>query len=176
MKTTTAGDISRTSHATLSFKALPASELNSSLLDFYLGLGFDARRARFGGAMSDDAIRRHCAALDPRTSLVLACAGPSELLAAIELHPLSADWEDTELALADRATTDRMTIIAHLLQLAAFAAGERGCHTFIVSHDVPEAALRELLRGMGRARRQDDTIRVELGDYASLRSRTAGRL
>ena len=176
MKTTTAGDFSCARNATLSFKALSASELNSSLLAFYLGLGFDARRARFAGAMSDDAIRSHCRALDPRTSLVLACAGPSGLLAAIELHPLSANWDDTELALADCATADRMTIIAHLLQLAAFAAGERGCHTFIVSHDVPEAALRDLLRGMGRVRRQDDAIRVELGEYTSLRSRADGKL
>ena len=101
----------------------------------------------------------------------LAQSQPSGLVAAIELHPLTDNWDDTELALADCATADRMTIIAHLLQLAAFAAGERGCNTFIVSHDMPEAGLRELLRGMGRVRRQGDTIRVELGEYASLRSR-----
>jgi hypothetical protein len=175
MKTTTAGDFSRISNATLSFKSLTAHELTSSLPAFYLGLGFDARRARFGGAVSDDSIVRHCRGLDPGTSLVLACAAPSGLVAAIELHPLSGTWDDTELALADCAASDRTTIIAHLLQLAAFAAGERGCHTFIVSHDVPEAALRELLRGMGRVRRQDDTIRVELGEYAGLRYRADGK-
>jgi hypothetical protein len=176
MKTTTASDFSRNCHATLSFKSLTADELTSSLLTFYLGLGFDARRSRFGGAVSDESIEKHCRALDPGSSLVLACAAPSGLLAAIELHPLSGTWDDTELALTDCAASDRMTIIAHLLQLAAFAAGERGCSTFIVSHDVPEASLRELLRGMGRVRRQDDTLRVELGEYAGLRHRADGKL
>lgn len=175
MKTTAAGDFSRDWNATLSFKSLPASELNVSLLTFYLGLGFDARRARFGGAMSDDAIRKHCRGLDPGKTLVLACAGSSGLVAAIELHRLSDSWDDAEWALADCAAYDRMTIIAHLLQLAAFAAGERGCSTFIISHDAPETGLRELLRGMGRVRRQGDTIRVELGEYASLRSRAGGK-
>jgi hypothetical protein len=176
MKTTTAREFSRTGNATLSFKSLTADELTSSLLAFYLNLDFDARRARFGGTVSDDVIAKHCRALDPATSLVLACAAPSGLIAAVELHPLSATWDDAELALADCAASDRMTVVAHLLQLAAFAAGERGCSTFIVTHEVPEAALRELLRGMGRVRRQDDTLRVELGEYAGLHQRGGGSL
>ena len=74
MKTTTAGEFSQICNATLSFKSLTIDELTSSLPAFYLKLDFDARRARFAGAVSDDAILRHCRQIDPATSLVLACS------------------------------------------------------------------------------------------------------
>jgi hypothetical protein len=176
MKNSTAGEFSRAGQSTLSFRILTASELHSSLPAFYLALDFDARRARFGGAVSDDAIRRHCRRLDPDGSMVLACSGPEGLVAAIELHRLSSGWEDCELALAEYATADRTTIVAHLLQLAAFAAGERGCATFIIPCWTPNHSLLELLRGMGRVRVHGETVRVELGEYASLHGRTDGRL
>jgi hypothetical protein len=172
MKNSTAGEFSRAGQSTYSFKSLTAGELQSSLLAFYLGLGFDERRARFGGGVSDDSIRRHCRRLDPDRSIVLACAGPSGLMAAIELHSLSSGWEDCELALAECAAADRTTIVTHLLQLAAFAAGERGCAAFIIPCWSPQRGLLELLRGMGRVRVHGDTVRVELGEYANLHGRS----
>jgi hypothetical protein len=181
MKNSDASEFSRAGQSTLSFKSLEASDLEAALLPFYLGLNFDARRARFGGAVSDEAIRRHCRQLDPDRAIVLACAGQSGLVAAIELHPISSDsmssgWEDSELALADCATTDRKTIVAHLLQLAAFAAGKRGCRTFIIPSFSAEGSLLELLRGMGRVRVNADTVRVEIDEYADLHGRANSRL
>jgi hypothetical protein len=133
MKNSNAVEFSRSEDSTLSFKALKPEDLNSLLLSFYLSLDFDARRARFGGGLSDDAIRQHCRQLDPNRTIVLACSGPAGLLAAIELHALSFGWGDVELAIAECAATDQRTIIAQLLQLAAFAAGERGCSCSILS-------------------------------------------
>ena len=176
MKTSIASEFARPVQSALSFRTLTAGQVQSSLLSFYLGLGFDARRARFGGAVSDHSIRRHCRHLDPDRSIVFACSGPSGLIAAIELHPLSSDWEDCELAHAECATVDRTTIVAHLLQLAAFAAGERGCATFIIPCWTPEHGMLELLRGMGRVRVHGDAVRVELGEYASLHGRSDSRL
>jgi hypothetical protein len=171
MRNSTASEFSRPGRSPFSFRSLTANELKISLLSFYLALDFDGRRARFGAAVSDDSLRQHCRQLDPDRTIVIACWGPSGLVAAIELHPLSSGWEDSELVLADRATADRTKIIAHLLQLAAFAAGERGCTTLILPCCSPERVLVELLRGMGRVRVQGDTIRAELGEYASLYGR-----
>jgi hypothetical protein len=168
MKNSSAGEFSQSPDSALLFKSLIASDLEASLLPFYLGLDFDARRKRFGGAVSDDAVRRHCRGLNLDNAIALACSGQSGIVAAIELHPLGSDWEDTELALAECTKADRTTIVAHLLQLAAFAAGKRGCTTFIIQSCSSERDFLELLRGMGRLRMQADAIRLELGDYASL--------
>ena len=177
MKTSNANEFFGAQRAsTVSFKSLSAEDLKTLLPPFYLGLDFDARRARFGGAVSDDSIIRHCTGLDPDDTAVLGCIGPSGLIAAIELHPLSPFWEDVELAVADRATADRIMILGHLLQLAAFAAGKRGCNTFIVPLGPFERDLLRLLRGLGRVRVVGDTARVDLGEYARLHDQSTARL
>jgi len=168
MKNSTIGELTRSFDTTLVFKPLTASDFETLLMPFYLGLDFDARRNRFGGAMSDEAIRRHCRRLDPKTAIILACSSSAGLIAAIELHSLLSDWEDSELAIADCAKADQKTIIAHLLQLAAFAAGKRGCTSFVVPSFSSEREFLELLRGMGRVRVEADALRVEIGEYASL--------
>jgi hypothetical protein len=171
MNTSTSRDFFHSVSSILSFKSLMAPELKSSLLSFYLDLDFDARRARFCGAVSDDAIKKHCRRLNPDEAIVLACSGPAGLLAAMELHPLLPNWEASELAIAVCATTDRTIIAANLLQLAAFAAAKRGCTTFIISSYSSGHALLQLLRGMGRVLVQGDTVRVELDGYAVLHGR-----
>jgi len=168
MKNSAASEFPRAQDSALLFKSLTTGEIESSLLPFYLGLDFDARRRRFVGAMSDEAIRRHCRGLNLDHAIVLACSGPAGLVAAIELHPLTSGWEDTELALAECARADRITIVAHLLQLAAFAAGKRGCSTFVIPSCSTERDFLDLLRGMGRLRVEADALRLELGEYASL--------
>jgi hypothetical protein len=124
MKNSSASEFAHSSYSALVSRSLTASDVEVSLLPFYLGLDFDARRRRFGGGVCDDAIRQHCRALNLDNAIVLACSGRAGLIAAIELHPLVHDWENTELALAECAEADRTTIVAHLLQLAAFAAGK----------------------------------------------------
>jgi hypothetical protein len=166
MKNSIPGEFPHSTISTLLFKSLSQSELEPLLLPFYLSLDFDARRLRFGGGVSDASIRAYCAGLDLANAVVLACLGADGVVTAIELHPLASAWEHSELALADRATADRTTIVAHLLQLAAFAAGTRGC-TSLVAQSFPGELL-ELLRGMGRVRREDDAVRIEIGEYAML--------
>jgi hypothetical protein len=169
MKTSNANEFCAPTLSTISFKSLSADDVQTLLLPFYLGLDLDARRVRFGCAVSDHSIMRHCAGLDLNHAMVLGCVGPAGLIAAIELHPLSSIWEDVELAVADRAaTSDRIMILAHLLQLAAFAAGKQGCNTFIVPLGPFERDLLRLVRGIGRVRVQGDSARVDLGEYARL--------
>ena len=175
MKTSNANEFSAPTAATVSFKSLSADDIRALLPSFYLGLEFDARRARFGCAVSDDSIIRHCVGLDLDRVEVLGCIGRAGLIAAIELHPLSPVWEDVELAVVDRATSDRITILGHLLQLAAFTAGKRGCSAFIVPLGPFERDLLRLLRGIGRVRVLDDSARIDLGEYARLHSQSAGR-
>src|ERR1700753_1752242 len=114
MKNSTASEFSHLSDSSLVFKSLAAGDIGHALLPFYLSLDFETRRRRFGGGVSDEAIRRHCEGLDPKNAMVLACAGQGGLLAAIELHALSPDWEHAELAVAEHAKSDRLTIVAHL--------------------------------------------------------------
>jgi hypothetical protein len=168
LKNSTADELLRSSNPTLVFKSLVANDVATSLLPFYLALDFDARRKRFGGALSDDAIKQHCRRLDFDNAIILACSGPVGLIATIELHPLAPDWRYAELALAEPAAADRTTIVAHLLQLAALAAGKRGCVEFVIQCCSPERDYLHLLRGMGRVRVQADFLRAELGEYSSL--------
>jgi hypothetical protein len=109
--------------STISFRSLSIDDLSSLLPSFYLGLDFDARQARFGGAVSDDSIIRHCRELASNQAVVLGCIGPTGPITAIELLPLSSTWEDAELALAENARIDRIMILGHLLQLAALLRG-----------------------------------------------------
>lgn len=175
MKTSNANEFSARGASSVSFKSLSVADIRSLLAPFYLGLDFDARRARFGCAVSDHSIMRHCADIEPENAVVLGCIGGAGLIAAIELHPLSPVWEDVELAVADKATSDRITILGHLLQLAAFAAGKRGCNHIIVPLGPFERDLLRLLRGIGRVRVQGGCARVDLGEYARLHDQPVAR-
>jgi hypothetical protein len=176
MKTSNTSEFLAPGAATVSFKSLSSEDIRLLLPPFYSGLDFDARRARFCCAVSDDSIVRHCSGLHPDNAIVLGCVGRTGLIAAIELHPLSPFWEDVELAVADRAAADRITILGHLLQLAVFAAGKRGCSTFIVPLGPSDRDLLALLRSIGRVRVQDDHARVDLGDYARMQRHSNSRI
>jgi hypothetical protein len=152
------------------FKTLSKDELSTLLPSLYLALDFDARRVRFCSAVSDDSVLRHCRGLVASDAVVLGCTGPMGLIAAIELYPVTADWEHVELAVVENATTDKTIILSHLLQLAAFAAGKRGCNTIHVANGLAEVDLLWLLRGMGRVRMEESAARVDIGDYACLHS------
>jgi hypothetical protein len=175
MKTSKTNEFSAPGASAISFRALSADDLIALLPSFYLGLDFDARRARFGCAVSNDSINRYCRGLDLDCAVVLGCIGPAGLIVVIELHPLSSTWEDAELALAEKTTADRIMIIGHLLQLAAFATGKRGCNTLVVPLGPSERDLLLLLRGMGRVRVQGDSARVDLGEYARLHGLSIGQ-
>jgi hypothetical protein len=176
MKTSNANEFFAAETSKISFRSLSSNNIRSLLPSFYLGLDFDARRVRFGCAVSDDSIIRHCHGLDLSSGEVLGCVGPTGLIAAIELHPLSPTWEDAELAVAETTTTDRIIILGHLLQLAAFSAGKRGCNALVIHMEPSERDLLRLLRGMGRIRVQGDSARVDIAEYARMQSLSIARV
>jgi hypothetical protein len=170
MKTSTSQEFYLPNASTISFRSLSVNDLDDLLLPFYLGLDFDTRRARFDCAVSDDSITRHCHGLDFDEAIVLGCLAPIGLIAAIELHSLSSDWDYVEFAFAISATKDRIMILGHLLQLAAFAVGKRGCNTLLVPMEFPDREMLDLLRSMGRVCFQSDSAFVDLDEYARLHS------
>ena len=148
-----------------SFRSLSERDIGSLLQPLYLGLGFDARRARFGCAMSDDAIIRYCRELTSKQSMLFGCIELGDLVAVIELHPYAAC---AELAFASVSNCERSLVYGHLLQLAAFAAGRHGCRELLIPLDLIEPDVLELLRSMGQVSVQDGTASVDLGEYARL--------
>lgn len=171
MKTSDNVEFSVAGASTTSFKSLSGQEIRMLLAPLYVSLDAEARRARFGCAVSDASIVRHCRGLDLKQVVVLGCIGPSGLIAAIELHPMSSTWEEVELAVADRAGDDRILILGHLLQLAAFAAGQRACTTLVVEWERPDHGLLRLLRSLGRVRQHDSGAHVDVAEYARLLER-----
>jgi hypothetical protein len=141
------------------------------LTRFYLGFDFEARRSRFGEAGSDDAIIEYCDAIEWRRSILIARAGAVDLKAVLEIHPLSQQWDCAELIAACPDDDDRIHCFAQLLQIAAFAAGQRGCRTFLVPLDDTSREILPLLQGLGRVRLAATQACVYLGDTAVSRRR-----
>jgi hypothetical protein len=144
------------------------------LIRFYLGFDFEARRSRFGEAVSDDAIIDYCDAIEWRRSILIARAGAVDLKAVLEIHPLSQQWDCAELITACPDDDDRIHCFAQLLQIAAFAAGQRGCRTFLVPLNDTSSEILPLLQGMGRVRLATTQACVDLEGYAISRRRVRG--
>lgn len=161
MESSKPNQLSPSSASTILYKSLSADDLRELLPPFYLGLDFDARRARFGCAVSDDSIIRHCRGLEFGQVVVLGCIAPIGLIVAIELYPLLPAWEVAEVAIAERATRGRMNIIGHLLQIAAFDLEKRGCTTLVVPLSPSEHDLRRMLHGVGRVWIRGDNAHVD---------------
>jgi hypothetical protein len=142
------------------------------LVRFYLGFDFEARRGRFGNAASDAEIIDYCDGIAWRRSVLIARGSARALEAVLEIHPLSQQWDCAELIAACPAHDDRSHSFAQLLQVAAFAAGQRGCRTFLVPLDDTAREILPLLQGMGRVRLAATQACVDLGGYAIARERT----
>ena len=142
------------------------------LTQFYLGFGREARRGRFGTAVSDWEIIDYCAEIEWEHSVLIARPGACRLEAVLEIHPLSQQWDCAELIAACPCADDAGLIFAQLLQIAAFDAGARGCRSFLVpSGDISREIL-PLLQGLGRVRIATTQACVDLGRYAMPRPRT----
>lgn len=171
MKTSSACEFYENTTAA-SFRSLSDADIEALLLPFYLGLGFDARRVRFGCAMSDAAIARYCRELASKDSMLFGCIESIGLVSVVELH---AHANSAELAFASAAKCERLLIYGHLLQLAAFAAGRAGYRELLVSVELIEPEVLELLRGMGQVSIREGTASVDLGEYARLHGFVVGR-
>jgi hypothetical protein len=141
------------------------------LTQFYLGFDFAARRGRFGLEVSDGEIIGYCTGIEWRHSLLFARAGACCLEAVLEIHPLSQQWDCAELIAACPDRGDCSQPFAQLLQVAAFAAGQRGCRTFLVPWNDTSREILPLLQGMGRVRIATTQACVDLGGYTITRER-----
>jgi hypothetical protein len=140
------------------------------LTQFYLGFDYAARRGRFGVEVSDGEIIGYCSGIEWRHSVLIAYAGV-RLEALLEIHPLSQQWDCAELIAACPDRGDCSHSFAQLLQVAAFAAGQRGCRTFLVPWNDTSREILPLLQGMGRVRIATTQACVDLGGYAIPRER-----
>jgi hypothetical protein len=155
-----------------SFRALSADDC-AELCGFYRDLGFEARRGRFGAALSDQALADHCRRIDWRRAIMIACVSDERFAAVLEIHQVGAGWQHCEIVLACRLGAEGTIIVAQLLQLAAFAAGKLGCRAFVVPLDRSGRAMFPFLEGMGATRLDGDQAVIELGDYGGPRRRPA---
>jgi len=135
------------------------------LLKFYLSLDGELRRARFCAAMSDASIAQHCRSIDWNRSIIIGNAGRHGLDAVVEIHPLSLQWVDADLTVVCHCHSDRTHILATLFQVAAFAAGKRGCARFIVLLDGIGTGVLPFLDKLAKVRIEDCYAYVDLTDY-----------
>jgi hypothetical protein len=133
---------------------------------FYLGLDFDHRRRRFGGGQSNEAVVAYCRAINWTNTIVIARGGPRLLDAVLEIHPLSGKWDRAEISLTCPLDCDRSRIYAELFQLAAFAAGERGCTKLVMCLNAGCCELIPILDGIGRRSSDGETLHIDTSDYA----------
>jgi len=138
---------------------------------FFLGFDLEARHSRFGDAASDQQIIDYCDCIAWQRSLLIARAGPRGLKAVLEIHPLSQQWDCAELIAACPDADQRHHILAQLLQIAAFAAAQRGCRTLLVPHNDTAREMLPLLQGLGRVRIASTQACVDLGGPAIARDR-----
>jgi hypothetical protein len=155
-----------------SFRALSAAD-GTELCAFYRDLGFEARRSRFGAALSQAALANHCRQIDWRRAIMIACISDGGFAAVLEIHQAGEGWQRCEIVLACAMGADGTIVVAQLLQLAAFAAGKLGCKEFVVPLDRSGRTMFPFLEGMGPARLDGDQAVIELGDYGGPRGRRA---
>jgi hypothetical protein len=133
------------------------------LMQFYLGFEYAARRSRFGLEVSDGEIIGYCTGIEWRHSVLIARDAAGCLEAVLEIHPLSQQWDCAELIAAAPDRGDCSQRFAQLLQVAAFAAGQRGCRTFLVPWNDTSREILPLLQGLGRVRIATTQACVDLG-------------
>ena len=100
--------------------------------DHLLRLGPGDRRMRFHGAMSDQAVLRHCALVDLRRTLVIGCFEDDVMRGAIELCALG-DAADcgAELAISVESALQNNGVGTELMRRGLLVAQNRGfCHVY----------------------------------------------
>jgi hypothetical protein len=143
-----------------------------TVTQFYLGFDAEARRLRFGNAASDAEIVDYCGWINWRRSVLIAHGNARALDAVLEIHPLSQQWDCAELIAACPCAGDRNHIFAELLEIAALAARQRGCRTFLVPMNDTAREMLPLLQDMGRVRIATTQACVDLSGIAVERERT----
>lgn len=133
------------------------------LYAFYRGLDTEQRRMRFGGAVSDDAIARHCDDIDWRSTLIIAF-GSAFRLDAVAVN-IRIDGQRVENATV--ANKDGECAVPALLRLSAVASGDLfAAERMLVNIDGAGWLLRHL-REIGSAVVKDDFAEFDVASLAA---------
>ncbi|BAT61469.1 hypothetical protein GJW-30_1_04026 [Variibacter gotjawalensis] len=135
-----------------------------TLLDHYLALNPDQRRARFGAMKSAASLSDFVSQRDWNGSWALGYSRNGLLHGVVELYPVyPGDWRRAEITLTSLAMRGGDRLRNELLQLALFEAGARGTEELIVHVVVPEPWVRSLCAGRATSRNEDQ-ISVLIAD------------
>ena len=115
----------------------------------HLVAGFAARRVRFGGGLSDNAVRAHCNSIDWSRAVIVGAFRAGRMDAAIEMFPLSDTWDAAEVAFTCASVEDRRELCDRLIDRAFNEAREKSCRAIYVELTPPGDPLIELLARRG---------------------------
>jgi hypothetical protein len=148
-----------------SFRLLTAHDVEK-LQVFYESLNFEERRQRFGAAVSDAAIRRHCAGIDWTSTIVIARTGPYCLEAAATI--IAVDAHRAEVAVAYPRLCNPSVMLPKLLRLSAIVvARELRCEEILVDVGPAPEGLMRMLRDLAPVRLEDDCARIDVREWRS---------
>lgn len=129
---------------------------------FYLALNGNARRIRFGCAVSDDSIASYCRGFIATGALGFGCLSGARLVAIVELHSFC---DRGELAFASIAEGDNPAIFRRLPLLATSTAGRLACRSLVIEPDTIEPRALPSLREVGELKREPQTDFFELAGF-----------
>ena len=152
--TVTASTLS--SSSPIRFQALS----EQTLLSFFLGFTDEERRTRFGGAVSDCAIRAWRNSIDRRHYFAVGRGQGRRLIGVAELFGCGvAGWKRPELALSIRDRSDTAAVRRQLLEIGLTAARECGATDVFMCFNCGYGCMHGLVRQYG------DPIDHEAGNY-----------
>lgn len=134
---------------------------------FFADLDFDEKRSRFGGAVSAASITAYCRSLIVSEAILTGYFIEGRLIALVEVHPLKTSFLRAEIAVCCPRRDGRAEAIAHLIQVAAFAAAERGCRIFVYDDVAADPLVSLMLREIGSSHRSGDLIYSDIGGYST---------
>lgn len=131
-----------------------------TLLSFFLGLTDEERNARFGGAVSDYAIRAWRHGIDRGHYFAVGREQRRQLIGLAELFGCSVTgWKRPELALSIRDRSNTAAVRLQLLEIGLIAARERGATDVFMCFNSGYGCMHGLVRQYG------GTIDYEAGNY-----------
>ena len=139
----------------------------------HLAAGFAARRARFGGGLSDNAVRAYCSSIDWSRTVVVGAFRAGRMDAAIEMFPLSDTWNAAEVAFSCAPVESRRGLCERLVDRALDEARERSCRAIYVELTFPSDPLIEVLAKRGALTIRDGAAWVVLHPASASRERSS---
>jgi hypothetical protein len=145
--------------ATLIFELLTPDDA-AKLIALHLVANIGRRRARFGAALNDEGVLRHCEALDWNRFFAVGAFVRRRMDAVVEIFRLGDDWRRAEVT-ATGMRNFQLLSAAALMAHAAQEARRRGCVELVWVEAAPHDPWRRALMCIGdaEARGADIVIR-----------------